>query len=124
MVAIAVGVLLGSPIAGCQPRNRANPPAGTASPAVEAVSPKGDVAWPFTFEWKASGGPRTVYRVTVYDAAERQLFEQDTRATRWDAPQGLQAFGPSDRTFQWRVAVLDDAGNVVVQTGLAGFTIR
>jgi len=99
----------------------AAPPAGTA---IEAIGPKGDVQWPVVFEWKAAAGTRAVYRVTVYDAAERPLFEQQTRFVRLEAPRELQALLPSTRRFQWRVAEVDANGKPIVETPLVEFSIR
>ena len=97
------------------------PPAGTA---IEAIGPKGEVQWPVLFEWKAAAGTRVVYRVTVYDAAERPLFEQQTRFARLEAPRELQILLPSTRRFQWRVAEVDADGKPIVETPLVEFTIR
>ena len=99
----------------------APPPAGTA---IEAIGPKGDVQWPVLFEWKAAAGTRAVYRVTVYDAAERPLFEQQTRFARLEAPRELQALLPSTRRFQWRVAEVDADGKPIVETPLVEFTVK
>ena len=122
---IPIVALFCAALSGCGPRAREKPPSGATRTTIEAIAPKGDVTWPIAFEWKASGGgPHALYRVTVYDAVERQLFERDTRETRWDASGELPALRSSGRRFQWRVAVLDETGSVVAQTGLAEFTTK
>lgn len=80
--------------------------------------------WPVLFEWKAAAGTRAVYRVTVYDAAERRLFERQTRFARLEAPRELQALLPSTRRFQWRVAEVDADGKPIVETPLVEFTVK
>jgi hypothetical protein len=123
-VAIALLLAFCAGVLGC----RQTPGQKDASPAarttIEAVGPKGEVIWPFVFEWKATAAPDVIYRVTVYDVAERQLVEQDTRARRLDAPRDLQALLPSTRRLLWRVAVVDGEGNAIAQTPLIEFTVK
>jgi hypothetical protein len=118
-------ILLCAAIAGCQQgadRERAAP---APRITIEALAPRGDVALPITFEWKATtAGPDPLYRVTVYDGVERPLFEHETRVPRFQPPPDRQPLFSSTRRFLWRVAVVDGAGNVMAQTPLVECTVR
>ena len=82
------------------------------------------MAWPVVFQWKTAPGTAVVYRVSVYDAAERPLFEQETRLGRLEAPRDLQARLPPTGRFQWRVAQVDAAGKPIVETPLIEFSVK
>ncbi len=104
--------------AGCAGNEGAgHPRAGSARATIEAVGPKGAIRFPFSFEWKTSGvDPDSVFRLTLYDEAERQIFERDTRVSRFEAPDDLKGLLASTPRFLWRVAVVDGSGNVVART--------
>lgn len=88
------------------------------------MGPKGETTWPFTFEWRATAAPDTVYRVTVTDPVERPLVEQETRAMKLAAPRDLEILLPRTKRFLWRVTVLDSNGEPTISTPLAGFTVK
>jgi len=118
LLAFCAGVL------GCRGTTNREGTAPAARAVIEAVGPKGEVIWPFVFEWKTTAAPDAIYRVTVYDLAERRLVEHDTRVRRLDAPRDLQAVLSSTRRFLWRVAVVDAQGTVVAQTPLVEFRVK
>ncbi len=100
---------------------------------MEALSPSGGVTLPFSFEWRTSGpdaaspaapAPDTVYRVSLYDPAERLLHAWDTRATHAEPPPDLARYFRSGESFLWRVAVLDGEGKPAVESPLTRFTIE
>lgn len=91
--------------------------------SIAAVAPKGPSTTPFVFQWTATARPGTVYRLTVYDAAERQLLERETRDTRLDVTPDLQGLAASTPRFLWRVAVLGENGEPLAQTPLVETTL-
>ncbi len=98
--------------------------AATAPIRVEATSPRGVVDWPFVFTWKGNVPVGAVCRVSVFDTAERQLLQRDTRDGKLAAPEDLRLLLPSARRFLWRVSVLDEGGNEVAQSPLVEFEVR
>lgn len=95
---------------GCSgsPQSQAAPP---STPLV-AQAPKGTVAYPFTFSWSGVGATDVV-RVTVVDAAERQLMEFEARGTSVPMPPRLSELVRPGDHFSWRVAALDEEGQAV-----------
>jgi hypothetical protein len=124
-LALALAVLL----AGCNdggPQTVEKKAVAAAPPALPVpTAPVGDAAKPIVFAWDDRGaGDDVVYRVTVFDAAERLLAERDTRSRRYSAPADVEPlFRPGDAFF-WRVAVLDATGHPVRQSPLTRFTIK
>ncbi len=116
--AIAILLAVCAFVVGCQ-RPAPDRQATNSQPKIDAIAPKGEVTFPFVFEWKSTGsGPDTIYRVTVYDAAERELFAREMRVPRYQTPADLGPVFSSSRHFLWRVAVMDPTGVVVTQTPL------
>ena len=112
-------------VVGCGRAGNRQQGATTARPTIEALAPKGEASFPLVFEWKATApGPDPLYRLTIYDGAERQLLEQETRAQQVRVPADeQQAFG-SARRFLWRAAVVDATGAVLAETPLVECTVR
>ena len=80
------------------------------------LAPKGLVAYPFTFSWSGAA-PADVVRVTVVDAAERQLMEFDARGTSVAMPPRLAELIRPGEHFSWKVAAFDDAAQPVRGSG-------
>ena len=95
-----------------------------AAVSVEATAPRGAVDWPFAFAWKGNIAAGAVCRVSLYDTAERELLERDTRGRELPAPEDVRQLLPGTRRFLWRVAVLDESGNAVAQSPLVEFHVR
>jgi hypothetical protein len=117
VAALAVALLLPS-CGGTTHRSAAAPI------SIEAASPRGAVDWPFVFTWKGNVPVGAVCRVSIFDAAERQLLQRDTRDGKLAAPDDLRLLLPSARRFLWRVSVLDEGGNEVAQSPLVEFEVR
>jgi hypothetical protein len=97
-------------------------PAAARPISVDALTPQGATAWPFEFAWKTNAPPDAVYRVSVYDVAERPLYEHDTRGTRLPGPGELLRQAGS--RLLWRVSVLGDDGTAVAQSPLVEFAVK
>ena len=89
---------------------------GTIHTARRSRSKKARISYPFTFSWSGAA-PAEVVRVTVVDAAERQLMEFDARGTSVAMPPRLaELIRPGER-FSWKVAAFDDAAQPVRGSG-------
>lgn len=97
--------------AACARESRPPQPAYAPIP----LSPKGETDWPITFSWTRVPGSEWVYRVTVMDAAERSLMEQETRATTLEAPSDLRPMLVSGGPFTWKVTIVDGDGKPLTQ---------
>lgn len=95
-----------------------------AAISVEGTAPRGAVEWPFTFTWKGYVPSGAVCRVSVFDVAERQLLQRDTKEATLSAPEDLRLLLASTRRFLWRVSVLDQNGNEAAQSALVEFSVR
>lgn len=97
-------------LCGCNgsPRSQAPPP----STPLAAQAPKGPVSYPFTFSWSGVGSTDVV-RVTVVDAAERQLMEFEARGTSVPMPPRLSELIRPGEHFSWKVAAVDEGGEAV-----------
>ena len=92
--------------------NGAPPQAQALSTPLVPIGPKGEVSYPFTFSWSGVAAADVV-RVTVVDAAERQLMEFEARGTSVAMPPRLSELIRPGEQFSWRVATFDDAGQPV-----------
>ncbi len=119
--AVALLALAACVLPGCRAQS-----AGQAAPAkisIAAVAPKGQSAAPFVFAWTSNAPAGTVYRMTVFDAAERQLLERETREMRVDVTRDLELLAASTPRFLWKVSVLGENGEAVAQTPLVEFAV-
>ncbi|MFB3854791.1 MAG: hypothetical protein ACE148_13325 [Vicinamibacterales bacterium] len=127
LVALVLGAFLGAVVSmpGCRP---AEPPSSSSpSNPIEPLEPSGDVTRPFAFEWRGgSRGPeQTVYRVSVFDTAERLLHWWDTRSTRVEPPRDLDEYFRNGGSFLWKVEELDRNGRrPSAETPLTRFNVR
>jgi hypothetical protein len=102
-------------------------PKGTADTrpsSIEAISPRGAAHWPFAFEWKTTAPATAVCRVTVFDLAERQLLQFETKGSRLAAPEDLRKLLAVTRRFLWRVAVEDANGADAAQSQMTEFEVQ
>ncbi len=97
--------------------------AASAKISIAAVAPKGPTAAPFVFRWTSNAPAGAVYRVLVFDAAERQLLERETRETQVDVTADLQPLAASSSRCLWKVAVIDGNGEPVAETALTEFVV-
>jgi hypothetical protein len=76
------------------------------------------------FSWKGVPGD-PIYRVSVTDAAERALYEDDTRATELTPAPELTDMLAERATFTWTVGVLSpDGTRVVVRSAPVQFSLK
>ncbi len=101
--------------------------AGRATPArisIAAVAPTGPTAPPFVFRWTSTAPAGAVYRMTVFDTAERQLIERETRDLQVDVTADLRPLTGSTSRFLWKVVVVGENGEAIAQTPLVEFAVR
>jgi hypothetical protein len=100
------------------------PPRDAGPVTIEAVSPRGAVTWPVVFQWKTTAPATAVCRVTVFDVAERQLLQFETKGSRLDAPEDLRKVLPVTKRFLWRVSVENENGADAVLSSLVEFEVK
>jgi hypothetical protein len=118
LIALLVGLL--SACADTTPPAAEKPPA-----APEPIGPRGAVSIPFTFAWKPVPGGSWIYRVSVTDAAERVLFEQDVREPKCWPGKELKSMMADHATFSWTVAVMSsDGARVLARSEPVAFSLK
>ena len=110
----APGVLFALLLVVSSPACSNSTPAQGQAPSTPLVplGPKGTVSYPFTFSWSGVAA-EDVVRVTVVDAAERQLMEFEARGASVAMPPRLSELIRPGERFSWKVAAFDDAGQPV-----------
>ena len=98
------------------------PPARPAGP-LRAVQPAGPTSWPLTFTWTGAAADGLV-RVRVFDDAERQIYGIEARGNQVEAPADLRRSLDPGKTYQWRVARVDENGAEVDESALTAFSLR
>lgn len=107
--------------AGC---SRAQPPAAVVQEGpLQAVSPSGPTALPFSFTWHGTSA-ESVVRVRIFDEAERAIYGLEARGNHAPAPADLQQQLKAGTPYLWRVARVDENGQEVDQSDLTAFSIR
>lgn len=119
--AIILLALVACVLPGCRQDSGGGPTQARIS--IAAIAPTGPSAAPIVFHWTSNAPAGTVYRVLVFDAAERQLLDRETREMQVDATRDLQLLAASTPRFLWKVAVLGENGEAVAETKLAEFSV-
>ena len=105
---------------GSAPATNERPPAPP-----EPIGPRGAISAPFSFTWKKVPGGAWIYRVTVTDAAERLLFEQDVREPVCSPGRELKSMMADHATVNWTVAVMSSDGvRVLARSSPVAFSLK
>jgi hypothetical protein len=101
------------------------PPDEKPPAAPEPLAPRGAVPLPEAFTWKMAPGDR-IYRLTVTDAAERPLYQQDVRngASLPLAKELAAMMAEPHATFSWSVAIVTPDGRTLAQSPTVQFWLK